>query len=327
MNKAAGGLMALASLGAIAVAIAEAACSSSSSSAGAPTVDAATGDTAAPEDDVTVPDGATPTPPTGDAGTPTVSLSWQIATQVPALGAGEPDAASDAGAPPVSGAKVCIYQMATIPCATTDATGHFTLTGLPLGSQLLMTVDKAGYRSVAEPIVTPGADAGVAEIAVTTGAIGMALVSDAAPPVGAAIDWTTTGQIQFFALGTGAITGVGPVGAPGTTVTMAPMSGVGPAFLTADNTFDASATTLIDVVGAFYNVAPGSYTLTMNGPGVDCEPITAPVTAYGYPGAAHQVTLPVIAGYTTTGGEYCGTTSVPGAGDAGDAAADGASDN
>jgi hypothetical protein len=238
-----------------------------------------------------------------DAPTATgLSLTWNVNVQNPAVGTGELDA-GDASTPavPAAGVNVCVHQMPTIPCTTTDSTGTFTLTGLPSATDIVVTLVASGYRSLALPVLT-----GTSAMNATTSPIAMAKSTDPSPSIGTSIDWADAGQVQFFALGPGAfLPGTGPVGDPGTMVTLAPKTGVGPLFLTDQNTFDAGATALIDVAGAAYNVTPGNYTLTFDDPTGDCEAISAPFAGWGYPGTAHDVTFPVLAGYTTTAGVYC----------------------
>jgi len=234
-----------------------------------------------------------------------LSLTWKVNVQSPALGGGELDAGDAAASPavPVVSATVCVNGMAAIPCTTTDSTGTFTLAGLPASTELVVTVVATGYRSIALPIVT-----GTSVMNAASEPVAMQKSTDPEPSIGPPIDWADAGVVDFFALGPGAIVpGSGPEGVPGAAVALAPTSGVGPEFLTDQNTFEAGAT-LIDVAGVIYNVTPGNYTLTFTDPSGDCEPITTPFPAWGYPGTAHDVTFPVLKGFVTTAGVYCTPT-------------------
>jgi hypothetical protein len=297
------------------VATAGAGCSSSSAGA-TPTP----GNDAAASDD-----GAVTTTDDGggvDAGTsqeasaPGVAITWKVDSDLVPVGGGPGDA-GDAAAPnpPVSGAQICVYGMTSVPCVTTDTAGSFTLplTELATGIQIVLTVVKTGYRSSAEPIVVPSTS-----IDESSQPLFLESASDPAPPIGVTVDWTTKGVVSFFALGPGAIKATPPLGDPGATVTLTPMSGVGPLFLTDSNTFDTSATALVDIVGRSYNVAPASYTLTFGDAVNDCEAIGGAFSGWGYPAAKHQVAFPVIAGFTTSVGVFCTPGSV--VTDAGDAA-------
>jgi hypothetical protein len=232
-----------------------------------------------------------------------LTLTWKVNVQSPEPGNGQADAgdASANAAQPVPGVAVCVNQMPAVACTTTDSTGTFTLAGLPASTDIVVTLVASGYHSLALAVRTS-----TATMNALTTPIAMSKTSDPDPSIGVAIDWADAGQVQFFALGSGAfVPGTGPVGDPGTSVTLMPAGGVGPLFLTDQNTFDAAATTLIDVAGAVYNVAPGNYTLTFDDPTGDCEPIASPFAGWGYPGSAHDVTLPVLQGFTTTAGVYC----------------------
>jgi hypothetical protein len=291
-------------------------CSSSSAGGAAPQPDAA-----APGPDTGTEDAETPVVDAagdaGDAGAKVVTLTWQVAAQLPPLGSGGADAGA---AQPIAGAKVCVNAVPSIACVTTDAQGSFMLPGLPAVGDVVVTIDAAGYRSVALAVATMGAS-----VAGTIGPIVMPSASAPDPAIGATVDWANKGQVEFFALGPGALVPDGGAeGVPGATVTFAPMSGVGPVFVTDQNTFDASAPSLIDAIGAVYNVDPGNYSLTIDAPANDCESISFPLTGYGYPGAAHQVKFPVLKGYTTFVGEYCAAIATIGGPDA---TADGAADN
>jgi hypothetical protein len=297
----------------------------SSTSGSSPPSEGGAGDVAVP-DSMAVEDGASAECAAGEAGMPGLTLTWQVVVQAPSPGTGEPDAgdaSAAAAALPVAGAMVCVDQRTDIACATTDSTGRFTLSGLPAATRILVTVDAAGYRSIALPVETS------APVDATRTPVSMARATDPSPPIGETVDWANEGQVEFFAIGPGAIGGSGPVGDPGTRVTLTPMSGTGPLFLTDQNTFDAGAAALIDVAGVAFNVTPGSYALTFDDPTGDCEPITQPFAGWGYPGSTHQVTFPVLKGYTTLVGVYCAKTTQTGGGaDAGDAGSplDGASD-
>jgi hypothetical protein len=251
-----------------------------------------------------------------DAAPSGLTLRWSVVVQTPPFGSGEPDAS--AARAPLAGVSVCVNGMAAIPCATTDATGIFTLTGLVPSTNIVLTATKTGYRSVAAPVTT-----GTMAMDATTTPFAMSSTTDPDPPFGGAIDWTNKGQVLFFAIGMGAIVpDSGPVGDPGAMVSLSPASGTGPVFLTDGNTFDASAPSLIDAAGAFFNVAAGTYALTLSDPTGDCEPISSPFAAWGYPATGHKVTFPVLAGYETTVGMYCSKTTSP----ASDASAEGAAD-
>ncbi len=262
-----------------------------------------------------------------DGSSKTVSLKWVVVLNPRQSGSGNSDGGfarvdgGDGGLPGVAGAKVCAYQMPSVPCVMTDSDGIFTLAGLPPLADVLITFDKDGYRPIAQPVETASSD-----MDGTGNPLYMGRTSDPDPPIGGAVDWQNKGQVAFFVLGPNALlgdAGTAYVGDPGATVTVTPATGgIGPLFLTDQNTFDASAKTLIDLQGEAYNLDPGNYTMTLGDPNNDCEPISYGFGGWGYPGAAHQVNFPVIPGYTTgLVGELCTPNSTLG-NDAGKAAPD-----
>src|SRR5258708_38363698 len=141
----------------------------------------------------------------------------------------------------------------------------------------------------------------------------MADTTGGPPPIGATVDWTNKGQLATFILGHSP-PGYGDFGGePGATMSLAPMSGNGPFYLTSGDIVPG-ATAYTGIAGAYYNLAPGMYTLTYVDPDPmqDCEAIGFPFDARGIAGAmgSHQVSFPIVAGYITGNvGEICTTKS------------------
>jgi hypothetical protein len=239
-----------------------------------------------------------------------LSLKWQVAILSPAAGLGDAGAATapDGGVQSLPGVQVCVYNMPSIPCATTGADGVFTLTGLPVMSDIALTLNKDGYYPVIKPIETAHAD-----MDGTPSYMYMGLTTAPQPPLGGTtVDWTSKGQVAFFAVGPHfGNPDAGAQGDPGATVSLTPAGGNGPFFLTDGNTFDLTAKTFVDVQGWYYNLDPGQYSLVLGDTNNDCEPISFPFGQYGYPGATHEVKFPIVAGYTTElVGELCTANSV-----------------
>src|SRR6185436_10757228 len=65
---------------------------------------------------------------------------------------------SDAGSPPIVGMTVCVHEHPEVQCATTDSTGLFVLPGVPSGSELLLSFEKASYFPVLRTITTGAVD-------------------------------------------------------------------------------------------------------------------------------------------------------------------------
>jgi len=86
---------------------------------------------------------------------------------------------------------MCVYRNDSIPCATTAADGTFTLSGLPLQTDLVITVVKDGYRSTMRPIETASTNMGGAG-----NAISLTPVTAPDPPVPVTVDWQNKGQLS-----------------------------------------------------------------------------------------------------------------------------------
>ena len=219
--------------------------------------------------------------------------------------AGETDAAQgvDLGtAPPLAGAQVCVYHMSAFPCVTTAADGTFTISGLPIRADLVLALTKSGYTSILQPFETASTD---------MDGRGNPILMDRPDPTfvppGVTVD-ATKGIISAFAVGDAPGDGGSFVGIPGTTIALSPMSGSGPFYTSAMGGIDPAATSF-ETSGAYYfNVAPGTYTLTYTSSTFDCEPISFPFGEFGFPVTtpAHSLKLIVAAGYTTgIVGSFC----------------------
>jgi len=127
----------------------------------------------------------------------------------------------------------------------------------------------------------------------------MTLVSDPPPPVPVAVDWTSTGQIAFFAIGPAPDGGNNFTGDQGAAMTLSPASGSGPYYLSNNGLFVPGATAIASQLGYFYNVTPGTYTLTITDTMHDCAPIDFPFGGWGFPDPPTSIQFPVIAGYQT----------------------------
>ena len=206
------------------------------------------------------------------------TLSWSVSSMASAmtvgLGTGGPLA------PPggIPGVSVCVYGHSEIHCTTSADDGTFTLTGLPGGANLPITLEKEGYLSVLKPIQmgrTPEA---------TTSPITMQLDSSPVPDAGFAIDLQGKGTLSVNVSAT-------------TKLSISPASGNGPVLLNAQGGFGVTA--------MFYNLEPGDYTLTADDPKNNCAPANFPFSYEGYPAPPHGVSFPVLAGYVDLLGILC----------------------
>ena len=243
------------------------------------------------------------TPAPGDAGATDASADASADATGPTGDAGADGSASDAGpsadaaaaAPtvPVSGAQVCVYQMPSFPCATSNDQGIFTLTGLPPLTDLALVITKDAYRAVLRPIQTA-----TGNMDGTANPISLQLESATVGPSGA-LDWTTHGVVSFFAVAPlpGSDTMFG--GDPGASFTIAPEAGAGPYYLYDDGRYATDASALVGTAGIFTDVAPGNYTIAIDDAVHDCAPILSPFGEWGYPATQLSVKFPVVAGYLT----------------------------
>jgi hypothetical protein len=212
----------------------------------------------------------------------------------------------DGSVPGLEGVKVCVYQNTDIPCTTTAADGTFTLTGFSALTNVALTLDKAGFQPTLLSIQTASTDMDGRQYPVY-----MADTDGGAPPIGTAVDTTAKGQLTTFVLGQSPTANGDFSGEPGASMTLAPMSGVGPFYLAQGNIVEgATAYTDNGLQALYYNLAPGMYTLTYNDPDPmkDCEAVLFPFDSRGIAGAmgSHQVSFPIVAGYTTGNiGEIC----------------------
>jgi hypothetical protein len=196
--------------------------------------------------------------------------------------------------PPVSGVQVCIYQNSSFPCVTTQADGTFTMPGLPIRADVVLSFTKSGFLSYLLPIETASID---------MDGRSNPIFMDRAPgylPPGLTYDMTK-GEISAFAVSIGGADGGSFVGVQGTKIALSPMSGSGPYFSDQNGLPAPSATSFVGNSASYFNVDPGSYTLTYANSGYDCEPISFPFGQFGIPVTtpAHSLKITVGAGYVT----------------------------
>ena len=205
------------------------------------------------------------------------------------------DGASLANLPPLPGVTVCVYQNSAVPCVTTQADGTFTLPGLPVRADIVLSLQKTGYQSYLLPIETASTDMDGRSNPVFMSPIG------AQPNLPFTVDLQTKGLIDAFAVSVGGAAMNIFAGTKNTMVTLTPASGNGPYFVNDDNQIDLSATSFVGSTALYYNVDPGTYTLTYSNPAYDCEPISFPFGQFGFPvtSPAHSLKIVVAAGYIT----------------------------
>ncbi len=223
-----------------------------------------------------------------------------------------------------SGVRVCVYQNDSIPCVTSAADGTFVFPRVPIRTNLVITLEKTGFVPLVLSIQTASTP-----MDESTGALYLFPISTEVawthPVPGLTTDWQTKGQIAEIAYG---LTG----GAPGATLSMntqadgATPSGVGPIYTEAttdngnpgfsksgiDNRYSASDMAFLPSpaetsFASFFNVDPGTYTLTTTDTMADCEPVLTPFAPYGFPlpAAPHSVQVVVLKGYLSELASMC----------------------
>jgi hypothetical protein len=189
----------------------------------------------------------------------------------------------------VQGVQVCVYGQSSVPCATTDASGQYTLS-VPAGVAFTLSYNKTGYQPYLYAIgaQSAGATDDAPAILITTTASGNAFLATAGGTPDA-----TKGVILF---GGGTI-GPSPGAvyhemfgafdyyyAPGYSVTISPAATVGPVYVSTAWQPDPSLTASSTAGWGMFQAPPGKYTLTYSSPTLSCG----------------TTTTTVVAGYTTT---------------------------
>jgi hypothetical protein len=185
---------------------------------------------------------------------------------------------------------------------TSAADGTFVFPSVPVRTNLAVTLTKTGFLPVLLSVQTASAamDARGNPVDMFPSS------GDPNPIPGITVDWQNKGQIFIFVIGPDPEGGLNFSGDPGVSVSMSPASGNGPYYQDMNANFVTSATAFIENLGAYFNVAAGTYTLTFNDNATmtDCEPIAgalAPAALWGFPVAtpAHSLQVLVAPGYVS----------------------------
>lgn len=192
-----------------------------------------------------------------------------------------------ASGPPLAGMEVCIIDFPAVPCATSDATGRFVVSGIPKDVKFNMSFTKQGYYPRIFFFAAKTADFQLSVFVQTT-----AMIQAQAAAAGQTLD-PQKGIVAFQV----------PGALAGTKFSLSPMSGSGPYYLNAQGTVDltlmATPPNSQIALGAFVNVAPGNYVGTVMPPsGVVCS--------YAVPDALPNTSqIKVFAGYLTQNAATC----------------------
>jgi hypothetical protein len=197
--------------------------------------------------------------------------------------------------PPLAGVQVCVYGDSTVPCATTDANGHYSLAGVTVSSTLTLSYAKSGFVPTLWAVGSNPSStiAGVLLINTATNDGWLQAAGVSSDP--------TKGELVFGQGTLGPVPGLGELYqenfgsfeydyVPDYTVSISPAATVGPIYFSSSFMLDPALTAASTAGIGIFQVAPGDYTLTYSAPGLACLPAT--VTA--------------VAGYANTYvGSYC----------------------
>jgi hypothetical protein len=187
--------------------------------------------------------------------------------------------------PALSGVAVCVYGNTSVPCVTTDASGKYTLAGVPSGALVYLSYSKTGYGPTLYG-VTPTAGPTVSAPAIF---LDTTAVDDSWGTEGGVPPDPTKGTIDFGALVAGPSTspihevfgGTEYFYLSGYTVTISPAATAGPVYTSASWAPDPSLTSSSTAGWGFFTAPPGDYTLTFTHPSMTCGTTTTKVVA-GY---------------------------------------------
>jgi hypothetical protein len=193
----------------------------------------------------------------------------------------------------VSGLSVCVYQDSSIPCATTDSQGAYTLANVPADQDLLLEYQKTGYFPTLVTVHTvPGVVSLGLFLAPTTAA-----ATAFATLVGVTLD-PNKGQVLFTAFQPAS--GGGYTGQDSVVGAITPKTGTGPFYTNNNNPPlpDTTATaTSANGIGLFANVDPGDAEVTLTHFSKTCTRLST-----AWPGVnPNGSKIKIVAGYLTGG--------------------------
>lgn len=209
---------------------------------------------------------------------------------------------------PLAGVTVCVVdatgkKSTTIPCATTNAKGEYSFTGLARKQTLIILFEKAGYATqiIAADIGTADANRSPLRLALTAAA-------DAGVDAGAGFaSWDPAlvidpakGSLNAFAVqpGPGNQAAPGYDFTTGVSFTITPAAGAGPYYIDPTENWVSGATKTVGGWGAwFQNLTPGTYTVKATSATLSCTAI--PGNGFGWAQADGSAKAPVFKGMNT----------------------------
>ncbi|HAA58137.1 MAG TPA: hypothetical protein DCE42_25465 [Myxococcales bacterium] len=157
--------------------------------------------------------------------------------------------------PPVGGVKVCVYQKPAISCSTTGtAAGKFSLAGLSVDTDYHVTFEKSGMTPIVVPIRVPASSLdGNGHFTHRVGMLSEQTAKQVAIGMGVSqIDLVNKAHVvaDVHDGQQNPASGVG--------VSMSPMSGQGPFYITSSGTKNPTPQTSSAGIAVFFNVTPGT---------------------------------------------------------------------
>ena len=217
----------------------------------------------------------------------------------------------------IAGVSVCIVdatgaKVTSIPCATTDAKGAYTISNLTPHQQLIAEYSKAGYGTqIAAVDVQTGDISRIAFRLVRLGGDGGA-DGGGTPNFGwdpSVVMDPTNGTVNAFAVqaahADGGTQGTGVDYTTGVSFAITPKKGDGPFYVNLDESFASGATSTTGGYGGwFLNLPPGTYTIKATHPTLKCSAV--PGNGYGWAQSDGTLKTPIIAGLNTQAvGFFC----------------------
>ena len=196
---------------------------------------------------------------------------------------------------PVEGAQVCLHELPAVACAIADASGAYTVTGVPAGVDTALVVSAEGFV----PLAMWG-NTGVTDLEADLALAQTTLLTAFAGILGLELDDATGSVSVAFFSG-------GEMSAMGVEMSMTPVSGTGPVYLDKAlvPTLDQPGTGL-DGAGGWFLVEPGEVEVSGTLDGVACTPGDV-ATLGSAPDTARMLILPghfnsVASGFQCGGG-------------------------
>jgi hypothetical protein len=234
----------------------------------------------------------------GADGGGTVSIEYRVVEYAADVG----------GEASLEGVEICAVDdpsETTDHCTMTDANGIFTLEGLTPGARTLLRYTKDGYYGglsavlVGEADMTPPRDVAGYRLVSLSADGGPPALEGMAPDI--SVDLGLGSVTAVVIRSTPADAGSGALGAfdwvQGASLAMTPASGNGPWYNDAAEGYVDGATETSGGWGAFFvNLPNGTYTLSIDHPSLNCNPIGS---VYGWPAADGTVEVPVFEGWNT----------------------------